>query len=384
MNPKILNEDEILVSGKKFRLNNIKFLDYVGSGKNGSVFKCLNTLSNQQSAIKIWLPRRPHKYPDVERFAAEIVKLSILDHSNVVRIKTADKINKICYAEMEFVNGITLRDWLKENSGFEERIKVARDLINTMDYVHSLPGSIYHGDLHSENIMIAVNNKIKILDFGTSIFSPDTSDLRASWQLARTLDEILNIKDSAYFQLLDKPIQDFLTHSKFNSIQTKYTDNYKADIVNASFEIIITLMIAEVRYLNTSINFRQLLIDIGHFLLKSPFLDFTRTQLFLLNFINQTDLKSLYDGILHALYDLESIDILMNIPIIDDMTREDIIAVVESLPILQIDPDSLDAKRPDIIYESTKQYLMGNIEVLKIWRKIYVEYTKYLNIPILE
>lgn len=118
--------------------------------------------------------------------------------------------------------------------------------------------------------------------------------------------------------------------------------------------------------------------------MKSPFLDFTRTQLFLLNFINQTDLKSLYDGILHALYDLESIDILMNIPIIDDMTREDIIAVVESLPILQIDPDSLDAKRPDIIYESTKQYLMGNIEVLKIWRKIYVEYTKYLNIPILE
>lgn len=68
---------------------------------------------------------------------------------------------------MEYVDGITLREWLHTKPRVLKRRRVLNELLETIDYLHRK--QIVHGDLKPENILITHNeHHVKLIDFGLS------------------------------------------------------------------------------------------------------------------------------------------------------------------------------------------------------------------------
>lgn len=83
-----------------------------------------------------------------------------------VRIST-DKVHS--YAVYEYFDSVTLQKFLSENrSNLTKKIvlKLIKQILHAFSVIHE--HKIYHGDIHSKNILVDDNYKIKIIDFGLS------------------------------------------------------------------------------------------------------------------------------------------------------------------------------------------------------------------------
>lgn len=94
--------------------------------------------------------------------------LSRLHHPGVVKADSLEPVEG--YGEclvMEWVDGMTLDEWLADRHSFGERRRVVEQLFAAMEYVHSQ--QVVHRDLKPSNIMITRNGgMVKVIDFGLS------------------------------------------------------------------------------------------------------------------------------------------------------------------------------------------------------------------------
>ena len=68
---------------------------------------------------------------------------------------------------MEYVDGTTLAEWLTTNPSKSARQRVMMQLLDALEYIHSL--QLVHHDLKSSNILITRNGQnVKLIDFGLS------------------------------------------------------------------------------------------------------------------------------------------------------------------------------------------------------------------------
>lgn len=91
-----------------------------------------------------------------------------LDHPNVVRAVSWENDERFgpCFL-MEYVDGLTLDEFLKTRPSAKIRKKIALEILSAMSYFHSL--QIIHRDLKPLNIIITrKGNNVKIIDFGIS------------------------------------------------------------------------------------------------------------------------------------------------------------------------------------------------------------------------
>ena len=90
-----------------------------------------------------------------------------LDHPNITRIfskESCDPVAGPCVV-MEYVDGCTLKEFLKRNPSGSVRMKIAKEILAAMAYYHSK--QIIHRDLKPDNILITNNgHNVKIIDFG--------------------------------------------------------------------------------------------------------------------------------------------------------------------------------------------------------------------------
>ncbi len=95
-----------------------------------------------------------------------------MQHPNVVGGVGMEEIDGLglCVV-MEWVDGLTLKQWLKKRPKRKERMRVAMQLMDALEYVHGKQAA--HRDLKPSNILITRNgNHVKLIDFGLS----DTDD----------------------------------------------------------------------------------------------------------------------------------------------------------------------------------------------------------------
>lgn len=101
-----------------------------------------------------------------QRLRKELELLMQLQHPNVVTSIGLEQIDSIgnCIV-MEYVEGITLKEWLLHEHTRKEHRRIAMQIIETVGYIHSK--GIVHRDLKPENIIITTNgDHVKLIDFG--------------------------------------------------------------------------------------------------------------------------------------------------------------------------------------------------------------------------
>lgn len=101
-----------------------------------------------------------------QRLRKELEILMQLQHPGVVTAVGLEDVESLglCIV-MEYVDGVTLREWLQNKTNRQQRRHVAIALCETIGYIHSK--GIVHRDLKPENIMITHNGgNVKLIDFG--------------------------------------------------------------------------------------------------------------------------------------------------------------------------------------------------------------------------
>lgn len=105
----------------------------------------------------------PHHF---DSFLALVAKLKALRHEGVVRIVDAQASTSGVYVVMEYVDGITLKDWLWDEPlpDLKLRLQWYKGIVEAVGVLHE--AGIVHGDLKSSNIIIRADNQPVLLDFG--------------------------------------------------------------------------------------------------------------------------------------------------------------------------------------------------------------------------
>lgn len=95
--------------------------------------------------------------------------LKNLKHKNIAKIIEVSETEKYIYVIKEFVEGINLRKYVKENGKLsDDEIKtILLQLLEIFDYFHKQESPIIYRDLKPENIILGLNGKITLIDLVT-------------------------------------------------------------------------------------------------------------------------------------------------------------------------------------------------------------------------
>ncbi|WP_444940738.1 protein kinase domain-containing protein [Microbulbifer sp. ZKSA004] len=99
------------------------------------------------------------------RFRSEAQLLARLNHPNIVRLYDVLEEKHSIALVMELVEGVTLKDWMRENSPtLAEKLDLLMQICQGLGKAHCL--GIIHRDLKPENILVTIDGIAKITDFG--------------------------------------------------------------------------------------------------------------------------------------------------------------------------------------------------------------------------
>ena len=161
----------------------------LGQGGFGITYLGIDELHEKKVAIKEFFPQgivtRNIEYEDTvtvtfvgekanyekgkERFLKEARTMAKFSKDEGI-VKALDffGINNTAYIVMEYLEGITLKQYLRENQRIapEDLIELLVPLIESLDEIHSQ--GMIHRDISPDNIMVLPDGRIKLMDFGAA------------------------------------------------------------------------------------------------------------------------------------------------------------------------------------------------------------------------
>ena len=144
----------------------------LGAGGMGQVYRAEDTALKRQVALKRLAPRLRHDLHYRQRFLKEAERASSLTHKNIAGIYDIFEEQGEPFLVMEYVEGTTLRDYLKGTLSVEEFMRIAPQCAQALGAAHEK--RLVHRDIKPENIMLARTGEVKILDFGVARRVPRT------------------------------------------------------------------------------------------------------------------------------------------------------------------------------------------------------------------
>ena len=144
--------------------------ELIGVGGMAVVYSAFDILEERTVAIKILKDEFLENKDFIRRFKNESKTIAMLSHPNIVKIFDVSLGDKIQYIVMEYVDGITLKDFIEKQKRvkWKDAIFFTGQILSALSHAHSK--GIIHRDIKPQNIMLLRNGTIKVTDFGIAKF----------------------------------------------------------------------------------------------------------------------------------------------------------------------------------------------------------------------
>jgi len=151
----------------------LEFIELIGRGGMGAVFKVRQPRLSRLAALKVLPPERAADPAFVERFFREAQALAQLSHANIVDIFDMGQRGSFLYILMEYVEGRPMRAAIHEKQITPpQAMRYCMDLCAALDCAHAQ--GIVHRDIKPENVLLTPDGKVKLLDFGLVKLTEDS------------------------------------------------------------------------------------------------------------------------------------------------------------------------------------------------------------------
>ena len=151
-------------------LHRYELTEKLGSGAMGVVFKCRDSVSGVDYAVKMVPSELAMDDEFMEGVRKNFQLIHALKHPNIAGVDFLERDEYGAYfLIMEYAEGMNLARWIEQkrsNGGLEapEIISVLKQVAAALDYAHEK--NILHRDVKPANIMIDASGQVKVLDFG--------------------------------------------------------------------------------------------------------------------------------------------------------------------------------------------------------------------------
>lgn len=153
----------------------------IGSGGMADVYMAKDLLLDRVVAVKILHSNFCEDNDFIVRFRHEAQSAGKLMHPNIVGIYDVGNDQGIHYIVMEFVEGITLKQYIQTHPAIpiDTAVRIAIEIASALEAAHA--NGIVHCDIKPHNILLTETGKVKVTDFGIAraINSATVIDKRA-------------------------------------------------------------------------------------------------------------------------------------------------------------------------------------------------------------
>jgi serine/threonine protein kinase len=142
----------------------------IGQGGMASVYKAYDPNLHRAVAIKVIHPHLSNNPEFFRRFEEEATAVAQFRHENIVQMYDFNHDEDLYYMVMEFVMGETLQTRLKRLNASQRRLSIKDAITFTAEiceaafYAHQR--GMIHRDIKPANIMLDVNGRAILMDFG--------------------------------------------------------------------------------------------------------------------------------------------------------------------------------------------------------------------------
>ena len=147
----------------------------VGGGGMANVYLARDMILDRDVALKILRMDFNNDEEFIKRFNREAQSATSLAHSNIVSIYDVGEDGDIYYIVMEYVEGMTLKQYIQKNDPIpiEKALDIMKQITSAISHAHH--NGIIHRDIKPQNILIDHEGNIKITDFGIAIALSSTN-----------------------------------------------------------------------------------------------------------------------------------------------------------------------------------------------------------------
>lgn len=149
-----------------FIQNRYEIISRIGSGGMADVYKAKDHKLNRFVAVKVLKKEFRDDKAFISKFRVEAQSAAGLAHANIVNVYDVGEEAGIYYIVMELVEGVTLKEYIKNKGHLptREATSIALQISAGLEAAHN--NGIIHRDVKPQNIIISTDGKVKVADFG--------------------------------------------------------------------------------------------------------------------------------------------------------------------------------------------------------------------------
>jgi len=152
-----------------------KIKSTIGGGGMANVYLADDTILDREVAIKVLRLEYANDEEFIARFDREAKAATSLSHPNVVNIFDVGEEDHILYMVMEYVDGLTLKEYIQQYGPVEveEALSIMKQITAAIAHAHA--NDLVHRDIKPQNILIDSYGQVKVTDFGIAVALSATS-----------------------------------------------------------------------------------------------------------------------------------------------------------------------------------------------------------------
>lgn len=145
--------------------------EIVGVGGMAVVYRAYDNIDDRTVAVKVLKDEFLANEEFRRRFKNESKAIAVLSHPNIVKVYDVSYGDRLQYIVMEYVEGITLKEYIQQQGVINSREAVffVMQILRALQHAHDK--GIVHRDIKPQNILLLENGTIKVTDFGIARFS---------------------------------------------------------------------------------------------------------------------------------------------------------------------------------------------------------------------